>query len=112
MKKLNEKQINLIHEHQGAGPREFKTSSVLYYEGQVPVACYLLLEGRITLMRKKKHLMDISPGHIIGLSEFQRKIPSDATAWISAGSKAFIIDRSTFIELDAHQDGEVKRIVS
>jgi len=76
------------------------------------LACYLLLEGCITLKKKKKVVLEVPPGHIIGLQDFQNGTPSDVAAWITAGSMAYIIDKSTFIEMKDHENEEVKKIVS
>lgn len=98
-KKLDTDQIEMIVQKLESGPRSFKASSILFYEGQVPYACYLLLKGEIILLKKNKKIAEVGPGHIVGHSDFQTSTPAVYTARIRAGSEVYIIDKSTFMEI-------------
>lgn len=113
MRKLNNLElIKLTMGLDSTGPKKYFRDSVLFYEGHVPHACYLLCEGEIVLTKRKKVKLVVSPKHIVGFLNFQQQTESAFTAHVKAGSVLYIIDKSTFVELKDCQDDELKSIVS
>lgn len=113
MKKLNELEIKkLSTEVESVGERVFSRGAVLFYEGHIPHACYLLLSGEVQLLKKNKLEMKVKPGHIVGFSDFDQQNCSKYSAVITAGSRVFIIDRSTFLELKESSDFDLQQIIS
>ena len=61
-------------------PKKFTISSPLFYEGQVPIVAYLLIEGCIQLLKNKKIKKIIKPGSLIGLDELMTNSPAKLSA--------------------------------
>ncbi len=113
MKKLNDIQIRKLRNGDIVpGERTYGRDAVLYYEGHTPHACYLLLKGEIVLSKKNKVREIVTAGHIVGFNNFSDQGPSEFTATIKGNSSVFIIDKSTFFELQESPDFELKKIVS
>jgi len=78
---------------------QYTTKANLYYEDQVPIVAYLLEEGTITLVKKRRKNVVIEPKRIIGLYELIENTPSLYGAEINSGSYVYFIYRSTVLEL-------------
>jgi CRP-like cAMP-binding protein len=77
----------------------FSISSPLYYEGQVPVVAYLLLDGAIQLLKNKKIKQILKPGSLIGLNELMTNSPANLSAEVKAESTLCFLDKSTILEV-------------
>lgn len=77
----------------------YTTKANLYYEDQIPIVAYLLEEGTITLVKKRRKNVVIGPKRIIGLYELIGDIPSTYGAKVESGSHVYFIYRSTILEL-------------
>lgn len=80
-------------------PSLYQTETELIYEGQVPFAGYLLVEGEIQFIKRKAIFQKITPGTIFGVSELMENKPLKFTVKILPGSKVCILDRSTVKEI-------------
>jgi CRP-like cAMP-binding protein len=80
-------------------PCIYNTESELIYEGQIPHAGYLLLEGEIHFIKRKTIIQKILPGTLFGVSELMNRTPLKFTVKILPNSKVCILDRSTVYEL-------------
>jgi signal-transduction protein with cAMP-binding, CBS, and nucleotidyltransferase domain len=80
-------------------PRVYQTETEIIYEGQKPTAGYLILDGEIQFLKKKKLVQSIKDGFLFGVHELINDMPFKYTAKIMPGSKVFILDRSTIKEL-------------
>ena len=72
--------------------------SSLFYEGHTPCTCFLILEGEVTLLKKKKKIVKVGPNSLIGLKELVQHSPSPLTANIKASSKVSVISRTSVLE--------------
>jgi CRP-like cAMP-binding protein len=78
--------------------KKFLVNSTLYYENQIPIAAYLLVEGCIHLLKNKKIKKILKPGSLIGLNELIENSPSKISAQVQADSTLYFLDKSTLIE--------------
>lgn len=86
---------------------KFSTSSTLYYEGQIPIVAYLLIEGSIHLLKNNKIKKILKPGTLIGLNELMTNSPSKLSAQVQAESVLCFLDKSTLIEIIKYQNNEL-----
>lgn len=80
-------------------PYRYSSQAHLFYEGQIPIVAYLVLEGEIHLTKNRKLKHIVRPGEILGLSELTEYIPLDFTAQIMPKTQVVFIDRSTIKEI-------------
>ena len=79
--------------------RVFNFETNLFYEEHVPNVAYLLLDGVITLGKKKRVLKHIEGKFLIGLKNLYQKTPVKFFASIKPNSAVLIIDRSTLFKI-------------
>lgn len=92
--------------------KKFTSTAPLFYEGQVPIVAYLILEGTVQLMKSKKIKKILKAGSLIGLPEMMGNTPSKLTAQALADTTLCFLDKSTINEIihgDAHS--EISRII-
>ena len=87
-------------------PKKFSINAPLFYEGQIPVVAYLLLDGCIQLVKNKKVKKTIRPGCIIGLNELMNNSPAKLSALVQAESTICFLDKSTIQEI-LHNEHEM-----
>lgn len=80
-------------------PKLYQRQQDLIYEGQIPHVGFLLIEGEIIFTKRKKIHHKLKPGQTFGVNELLRNYPLKYTATIIAGSKVYILDKSTILEL-------------
>jgi CRP-like cAMP-binding protein len=80
-------------------PRLYNTASEIIYEGQIPQAGYLLIEGEIHFVKRKNVFQKIYPGTLFGVTELMNHTPLKFTVRILPGSKVCILDKSTVKEI-------------
>lgn len=113
MSKINSIKLeqNLIADIKKISPQaKFSISSSLFYEGQVPIAAYLLLEGHIQFLKNKKIKQILKPGTLIGLSELMTNFPIDYEAIINEESKICYLDKSTILEIIHGEDSSLSNL--
>jgi CRP-like cAMP-binding protein len=80
-------------------PRVYNAETELIYQGHVPHAGFLLIEGTIRFLKNKKVIHEVETGGLFGVIELMGHKPFPYTAVITPGSKVAILDRSTILEL-------------
>lgn len=78
----------------------------LYYEGQVPIVGYLLIEGHIQLIKNKKVKSILSKGTLLGVHELMTNSPAEYSAQILPNTKVCYLDKSTILEFIHEHDSE------
>jgi CRP-like cAMP-binding protein len=79
--------------------KKFTTASPLYYEGHIPTAAYLVLEGSIHLIKNKKIKKTIKAGSIIAIKELLTNTIVEHQALVQPASTIGFIDKSTLLEI-------------
>lgn len=79
--------------------KTYKTHSVLFYEGQIPISGYLIIDGAIQITSKKKFKKVLSSGTLIGIMELIHKKPSQMSAEIFPNTIVCFLDISTVQEV-------------
>ncbi|MBF0313766.1 MAG: hypothetical protein HQK50_02995 [Oligoflexia bacterium] len=83
----------------------FPHTSILYYEGHVPLAGYLIVKGSILLLRRGKIVAEVGPGNLLGASEFNRRQPSPLRAIVTANGQLIILGYSAMKEIHSCPEG-------
>jgi CRP-like cAMP-binding protein len=92
--------------------RKFSLACPLFYEGQIPIVAYLVLEGSIVLSKKKKVKNIIKPGHLVGLNHLMAHTPSKMDAEVAAESTLCFLDKSTAFEIINLDNSELSKLLS
>jgi CRP-like cAMP-binding protein len=79
--------------------KKFTINSPLFYEGQIPVVAYLVLNGCIQMLKNNKIKKILKPGSLIGLNELMTNSPSSLSAEVKAESTLCFLDKSTILEI-------------
>ncbi len=77
----------------------YNTESEIIYEDHVPTAGYLLLEGEVQFIKRKKIIQTLGPRTLFGVTELMESSPMKHTVKISEKAKVCILDKSTVKEL-------------
>ena len=80
-------------------PSTYNTESELIYEGHIPTAGYLLLDGEINFVKRKRVIQTIKSGTLFGVIELMESSPLKYSVKITPNSKVCILDKSTVKEL-------------
>lgn len=80
---------------QYSDPRVYQTEAEIIYEGQIPNAGYVVVDGEIFLYKKRKIIHSIKEGTVFGVTELMNNNPFDYTAKIKPYSTVCILDKST-----------------
>ncbi len=89
----------------------YKTLSPLFYEGQIPISGYLILNGSIQITSKKKLKKIFESGSLIGLNELINKKPSNVSAEVFPNTKVCFLDKSSLCELQKIEDDELQTLL-
>lgn len=92
--------------------KKFSISSTLFYEGQVPIVAYLLIDGCIKLTKKNKTKKILKPGALIGLNELMTNSPASLSASVQADSILCFLDKSTILEDLKNKDSSLASLFS
>lgn len=87
--------------------KKFKSQSHLFYEGQVPISGYLILNGSIQISYKKKIKKILNAGHLLGLAELLNKKPILLNAEALPNTEVCFIDKTTLLEIFKGTDTEL-----
>ena len=82
--------------------RTYKSSEDLFYEGHIPTAGYIFIDGKLKFGKRNKIHKEIDPCSIFGVKELLLDTPASYFARVYPGSSMYIIDRSSLIELRDH----------
>jgi CRP-like cAMP-binding protein len=115
MSKINPIKLenNLISEiKKFSTQKKFSSTAPLFYEGQIPIVAYLILEGCVQLMKNKKIKKILKPGSLIGLAEMMTNAPSKLTAQVQAETTLCFLDKSTIKEIIHNEkDSDLTRLI-
>ena len=90
----------------------YSVQSDLFYEGQTPIVAYLILEGKINLVKGKKVKLILEKHHLIGVKELMEHLPSRYGAKIMPNTKVSFLDRSTILEILEHKDCDLETFLN
>ena len=110
MKSLKQIELssNLIEKITSYFPsKKFKSQSHLFYEGQIPISGYLILDGSIQVSYKKKFKKMLNTGYFLGVSELLNKRPIYLSAEAFPNTEVCFIDRTTLMEIFQGDDIEM-----
>jgi CRP-like cAMP-binding protein len=80
-------------------PRIFNTETEIIYEGHIPTAGYLLLEGKVHFVKRKRVVQIVGANCIFGISELMNNQPLKYTVRIEPGAQVCILDKSSIKEI-------------
>lgn len=83
--------------------KKFSTQSPLFYEGQIPVVAYLVIDGCVQLLKNKKVKKILKPGSLIGLNELMTHSPAKLSAHAMPDSTLCFLDKSTIKEITSDE---------
>lgn len=87
--------------------KKFKSQSHLFYEGQIPISGYLILDGSIQVSYKKKFKKMLNAGYLLGVSELLNKKPIQLSAEAFPNTEVCFIDKTTLMEIFQGADKEL-----
>lgn len=90
--------------------QKFKSQSYLFYEGQIPISGYLILDGSIQVSYKKKFKKMLSSGYLLGINELLSKKPIQLSAEAFPNTEICFIDKTTLMEIYQGDDTELLTI--
>lgn len=101
---LTQEQINFLKTF--GPPRLYQMTESLVYEGQTPVAGYVLLEGKITVEKRGHILQEIAEKSMICVQELIANIPLKYTIKIYPQSSVLILDKSSVFDILKRPEGK------
>jgi CRP-like cAMP-binding protein len=87
--------------------KKFKTQSHLFYEGQIPISGYLIIDGSIQVSYKKKFKKMLNAGYLLGVNELLNKKPIQLSAEAFPNTEVCFIDKTTLLEIFQGADTEL-----
>lgn len=87
--------------------KKFKSQSHLFYEGQIPISGYLILDGSIQVSYKKKFKKMLNAGYLLGVNELLNKKPIQLSAEAFPNTEVCFIDKTTLMEIFQGADKEL-----
>jgi CRP-like cAMP-binding protein len=87
--------------------KKFKSQSHLFYEGQIPISGYLVLDGSIQVSYKKKFKKMLNAGYLIGVAELLHKKPIQLSAEAFPNTEICFLDKTTLLEIFKGHDVEL-----
>ncbi len=87
--------------------KKFKSQSHLFYEGQIPISGYLIIDGSIQVSYKKKFKKMLNAGYLLGVSELLNKKPIQLSAEAFPNTEVCFIDKTTLLEIFQGTDPEL-----
>lgn len=87
--------------------KKFKTQSHLFYEGQIPISGYLIIDGSIQVSHKKKFKKILNSGYLLGINELLNKKPIHLSAEAFPNTEICFLDKTTLQEILNGADAEL-----
>lgn len=87
--------------------KKFKSQSHLFYEGQIPISGYLIIDGSIQVSYKKKFKKMLNAGYLLGVNELLNKKPIQLSAEAFPNTEVCFIDKTTLLEIFQGADTEL-----
>ena len=91
--------------------KTFKSQSHLFYEGQIPIVGYLVIDGAIKITKNNKQQKILKPGSLFGLSELIHKKPSKISAEVLPETSLCFLDKSTILEIAGQADNDITSLL-
>lgn len=82
----------------------YTVAADLFYEGQIPVVAYLILDGHVHLLKGKKIKDTIVGGHLVGARELMNNINAKMSAQIMPKTKVCFLSKSDIQEILDNDD--------
>lgn len=92
--------------------KKYLTQSHLFYEGQVPISGYLLLNGCIKVTQKKKLHKILNPGHVLGVNELLTTKPISLSAEAFPNTEICFMDKTTLNEIFQNPEPELALLIN
>lgn len=89
----------------------YKAQSHLFYEGQIPISGYLVIDGSIQVSKKKKFKKMLQKGSLIGVNELMNKTPIAMSAEVFPNTQVCFLDRTTLMEIESEKDKELSGLL-
>jgi CRP-like cAMP-binding protein len=90
--------------------KKYKSQSPLFYEGQIPISGYLILDGSIKIKKKNK-IKIIETGALIGIFELMNKTPSLISAEVLPNSNICFLDKTTLLEFFNNPENDISSLI-
>ena len=90
--------------------KKFKSQSHLFYEGQIPISGYLIIDGSIQVSYKKKFKKMLNAGYLLGVNELLNKKPIGLSAEAFPNTEVCFIDKTTLLEITQGADTELLKL--
>ena len=84
----------------------YKVNSPLFYEGQIPISGYLILDGSIQIS-KKKFTKILNAGTLLGVKELMLRKPISVSAEVFPNTEICYLDQSTIHDLCQEDDSDL-----
>ncbi len=85
---------------------QYQKPTVLFYEGQIPIVGYIIVDGEVSLSRNKKIKNILKKGFIFGVRELFHNGKVSMEAKVSTMAQIIFIDRSMLHEILDEKHGE------
>lgn len=92
--------------------KKYHIDAPLFYEGQIPIVAFLLIEGCIQLFKNKKQKKNIKAGSLIGYTELMTNCPAELSAKVQAESTICFLDKSTIQEILLKKNSALAMLLS
>ena len=89
--------------------KKYKVQSHLFYEGQVPISGFLIINGAVKISNGKMFSKILSTGTIVGIDEHINKRPIPLSAEVYPNTEICFIDKGTLMDLFTHTNNEIAR---
>lgn len=90
--------------------KKFKSQSHLFYEGQIPISGYLIIDGSIQVSHKKKFKKMLNAGYLIGVAELLSKKPIQLSAEAFPNTEICFLDKTTLLQIFSDPKNELIEI--
>lgn len=90
--------------------KKYKTQSHLFYEGQVPISGFLILDGSIQITQKRKLKKMLKAGYLLGVFELLNKKPIEISAEVYPDTEICFLDKTTLLELSKSPENELSHL--
>ena len=85
----------------------FLERTPLFYQDQIPMVAYLVIEGEIDLLKNKKTKTLVTCGEVIGVKELLTDTKSKLSAEANANTTICYLDRSTILSIIQEEDSKL-----
>ncbi len=105
IKELSVEQVQLLKER--FPPLTYHAPVELFYEGHIPNAVFLIVEGKVLLFKRKKYFHEIGNGKLLGIEELIHKSQIKFCARVKSNSKVSILAKSDLLSILADPSDEL-----